>query len=1308
VTSNESDELQGRGGEGNFTSLWFESAGSSIFELFGTDPTEEVREFRAERPIAGFTSQLAGSAIPYAGWFRATKAINPLRNALTLGKETVKRRPLLAAAAREPLRFAPLEAGRVASSAFVDGGDNFQETVASAGINLAAGGALGFAGGLIGQAGKRAFTIDDITTRNSPAALTGRRLEREIEFGNVDPAAVEGMRQHVESLVLNETVVTGRAARGGKRAYIDSIRGLKEDSVWGRFNALFNEEVSGKGKGYTSRMFSGMADEALERNMRQAGIKRSDLFSVQFPRLVQTKSAKGKKSLEDLLKGRGKQQGMTWIDDQTGYLQEESGLWMVAKKTDDGYVVFKTDKAELVSPSASLTSDLVKGQMAFWHPHVKADEKIGAEMFDGLLDLRANMDDLALDMVANAPETAVMKMLSKSELAKKSWFTLKKYFAPADLKITDPLARKVWGISQVASDTALERSNRIINGGYAATSTGKNPINELANMKPMEGYKGLKPMRPLVEKLNDGDLKQLNELLYKPELQQRLPEWVREGWVSKELGEVVDQLTKYDEVLWKEMKAIAKAEGVDIPDAMKGHLMLSRTWTGDNRVPVYANIRGNNQVVWLASGQTTKQAQDEALAVVKALRQGDDAIEATVGQGYQSSTKQHLSKLMEPGRSDVGELIQLNNPYMDKAIEASMNFRKAGRPQFLQQRRGMPGAKGDYLPGQSRDSAPWSQKDVLEILTGHVNRQQEFVAQLSATRATRGMMQRLADQGKTEELILLKESVDRMFGRQGEIAQLQNQISDSVLGGVMGKNSANKMAAGINKLMFQYTLGLGNPVYPALNMLTFTQTVVPHIAFLQRASGRDLGKYYSMLSVADTQKRVRGGLGVLSSEKITWQGFRRMGNPDARDTKLWHKAVNDGTLQPVLVDEAVGPESIFRKRLQDTLKSGNAIERIEALSEWAPRYSEQFARGHAFATALEVGENIFKISDDERLYQFAREFVTKTMFRYGPGDRASVITGPIGSSFGLFKNWMMHQMGWMMAYGGVGARDLAQGKGAAGFAPLAMLAAGTGSIGGTAAMPGSFAMDWISRLDDDQTFQQHLYNWLSPDGEDSRVADMVYYGLPAAVGISIQGSASSVFADPVRDASGLMSSVTVRHAMALSDAIGGAVETGMWTGQAPQERERVRDALVRAFAPRSIQRLVQGAEGDYIRSLNTGNPNVMMTPQERLLYTMGVNPVAVDKAYAAQSELWRDQSRMRRAVQEFGRAVAEAQQGEDWDEVNQLVRRAMARGIPLDSVWRSAASRRDKDQTGVLGRQFREEDVLAFESVLGDPGRFIQ
>ena len=389
-----------------------------------------------------------------------------------------------------------------------------------------------------------------------------------------------------------------------------------------------------------------------------------------------------------------------------------------------------------------------------------------------------------------------------------------------------------------------------------------------------------------------------------------------------------------------------------------------------------------------------------------------------------------------------------------------------------------------------------------------------------------------------------------------------------------------------------------------------------------------------------------------------------MRKPDEVLRHHFQKAGQEGVWDPRMVEEFVGKNAGQILNFKSVLKGDQGyVEWMKNVSEFLPGMSEKFARGNAFAVGHIVGRDFMRLQEDA-LYTFAKEFTQNTMYLYGASDRARLITGPVGSLFGMFKNWQMHYMSQMLEYTGEG---FLRGN----WKPLLWQTGGTAAIGGAAGTPVWGIADAMSEWMTDKSAMEHLFEAWPAAGEDfTGVSDTVYLGLPALLGVSLQTSAASPGADPARDAGMLMSFVHWDRMKATGKAIGSAVEQFGATGNLPLDSDHVRQQFVRAFAPKTVLSWGAGHSG-----CNPAEPRYRLSTVQRSeglgaagVYVSRSTLAGFDLGYALQEKLWADQEARRTAVSAAGEAMAEAQEAGAWHEVHSIMERAMLQGLPMDSV----------------------------------------
>jgi hypothetical protein len=595
--------------------------------------------------------------------------------------------------------------------------------------------------------------------------------------------------------------------------------------------------------------------------------------------------------------------------------------------------------------------------------------------------------------------------------------------------------------------------------------------------------------------------------------------------------------------------------------------------------------------------------------------------------------------------------------------------------------------------GFKYDDTPFTKKELLEAYASNVRKRTKYMANRTVDDLLGDERAKLSVEDPNMFKVL-EERLRDISGQRSPFTKMQDQVVDTILTPVLGSGSASKIIANTNKVMWHLELGAMRLAYPVINMLTFAQTVVPEIAFVQNASAEVLGKYYTTLGLRGSSSGRLGG--VLDPIKLWTAGTKQMHAADPAFTKLVEKGINEGVLDPRFIEEAVGQNSVRARNWKDALKSAEGFGSWTVeVSEFLPAWSEKWSRLNAFATGHAVAKDLMGITDPDLLYQFSKQFTDRTMFRYGMESRPRIFTTPAGSLLGLFKNWMFHYMGMMADYAGEGVLRN-------NWSPLMWQTAGTFAVGGMAASPIGAIANTFSEATTGKSALTNTYDMLH--GLPDQVSDGLMYGLPAALtGLSLSGSVSAPGANPARDATQMFDLVHRQRAVALSKAFSGAWDHWNATGESPIEDANTRDQFARALAPKVIYRGLQTAQEGAIKSLSTSYPILKnVGPFDKLLFTLGFNPVEIEKAYALSDELWEDQDAMRKRVSSYGEAMFSAYQDNDMATVDNIVRRATIEGVDISSIERSAMSRLSKSEEDVLTRQFKPEDIEERLNVMGD------
>jgi hypothetical protein len=264
----------------------------------------------------------------------------------------------------------------------------------------------------------------------------------------------------------------------------------------------------------------------------------------------------------------------------------------------------------------------------------------------------------------------------------------------------------------------------------------------------------------------------------------------------------------------------------------------------------------------------------------------------------------------------------------------------------------------------------------------------------------------------------------------------------------------------------------------------------------------------------------------------------------------------------------------------------------------------------------------------------------------------------------------MHFISSMFQYAGLGIKHNAWG-------PFVWQFGSAMALGGLGAMgPLKWTADALASWHDGSP---NSYLWMQEHWHDS--ADELYFGFPALFGASLQASSTLPGTDVRNDITSLSSFVAWERAKAAGKATGAAWDYAVANGQDPLRNPNIRDQLMQAFAPRAVFRAFASTEGDYIKSMSTGYPQVRdVSPLSKFFYGAGMNQVEVERQQVAARELWKDDQARRKQIEQFGKALADAQLNGDFDEMARINQTAILRGLPVSSIYSSARTRTQREQ----------------------------
>jgi hypothetical protein len=202
--------------------------------------------------------------------------------------------------------------------------------------------------------------------------------------------------------------------------------------------------------------------------------------------------------------------------------------------------------------------------------------------------------------------------------------------------------------------------------------------------------------------------------------------------------------------------------------------------------------------------------------------------------------------------------------------------------------------------------------------------------------------------------------------------------------------------------------------------------------------------------------------------------------------------------------------------------------------------------------------------------------------------------------------------------------------------------------------------------------------------------------------VSLQASSTIPGTDVRNEVANLGNFVFLERAKAVGKAIGTAWDIGSTGDINALRNPNVRDQMLNALAPRAIFRAVSSLEGDYIKSMGTGYPQVRgLGPSTQIMHALGLNQLEVERQQVAARELYEDQTRERAVVQNLGIIYADAMMSGDSGEMQNVIDRAVMASVPLSSVLKSAQTRMKREQEGDLFDRFDADKVMRYTEALG-------
>ena len=1296
---------------------FFESAISAgTRELVGFDAQQDVRRYRGQNPTAGTISQIGGQLLYFA--FPLTRPGIALTRTLPIfgrgvrsGERLISEgKSALGEAAKDVSSMGAFESGRIGASAAL-GGD-VSEVAGEAAFELAL---VGGGSALIGHlarslppAGRPTDFETQITKEidpeynlNAPPQVKMQKMSELREklddqglIDEVDRHLVKFANQTLEQDIPNNRRAVRRIAKQSENEGDDLATKLQSLFASGENKGRQSWKlVDGRGGFQKKNLSEGQISDTKEL-FEKAALPDGFQKNMFLPRYHKVKTREEARKFQKMLNqmspptnAGGRQ---TWItreiDDGPYIMVRRANESMERIKPGDEFVSFKTDDPVRFGPELG-TFNKIQDE------NFLQLEKLNSRIATGSItrsveDMESSMPDVGIisgEMASGISNNQLASKITEGILGAERMGRLRHAFGrTSDFfgKFTREFAAP--SLNRYGGKNGNARAAKISMMGRAITDRAQLEKTKHLAGKLDDNYKNaiwkdvFKMQSPRksgilrrIDDIEDADMPHISEAFRK----NLSPDDMKSAGMRQGAIDFMEFLNKKDREILSDVNANLDDLDLEQFEGMNFHYMLSRMWEGRIRIPIK---KRNGRTVAVASGRNTKQAKEEAERLTKVINdegQFDNPVSFNPSQVRYA---------------DAGEdLDQIVDVLKERGAAQNIEWLRAARdPDRFKERTGVRGFKGE--------AEDLTHKDLRQILSKQVGEMYDLVASRTVQQRLRDERHRLYEEDPSFSRMVEAELKTRA-GQRGEWTKATEDAVDRILTPVFGVR-ASEVVRGINNAIFQLTLGMGNLGFAVLNAVTFMQTALPEIAWLMHTPPARLRSFYGM-DLVRTPQGLRE-INSLSPLKLMRQGLNDMSNPPDELWELYKRARDEGRVAPVLSEEVFGPNSDIIRHLKGFFQEHRTLpETIQEISAYLPARTEELSRSMALSMGYRMGKDFMGLAGED-LYQFATRFVDNTHFRYAAADRPQLLRGAFGSLLGLFKSWMLHYVGNQMRYAGDATRY-------GNFGPLLWGQAGTMSIAGlsgTAVLP---IAEGMNGLMSDEPMVQNLYEGLGwQDSKDfsfvGSPADGIYFGLPAFLNLSLSHRAAVPGADIPNDIEQLYTIMHWDRAVALGDLFGGTIDTYYATGEHPANSQQVRDAMYRAFLPRTAQSIMQGVNERGTRSLRTQNTILSeQTWTETTINALGFQPNRLARTYEQMDILFERQQESREAIAAFGEMYAQAKEANDAQQMLNIMQRAQYNGIPVESIKASARSRLGKREEGLLERMFTDERDMAMQRALG-------
>ena len=1010
---------------------------------------------------------------------------------------------------------------------------------------------------------------------------------------------------------------------------------------------------------------------------------------IQYPRIIRPKSAV---NATDETKARNFKQLRDWYNDNMTSVgknefilrEQNDGNYLTAilDEPNQQVLTFKTSTPSDFLPHANSSMPATRNRMFQVYP-ARTHSPIGNEAFDEALRLKQILHPQMVDQtIKDGLFEAYLKKfagVNPNGFLSKTGALIRRTLAPGDFRYKNPRAMGMFTGIRLLNEQVDAGVRRTIAGNEFADPT-TTPISALLRGRALKG----------------GLADDFRAIEGNPQQEALFVKAVDEGLSPKEaikLGAdeaTVRLMTRMEELSTDAIQGLntvgAQTDNWTPIEMLDYHYGIAREFP-EWDVP----IMEDGQVIHRVGADTKAEAEELAEEFLLSARadgknwvRGDEVSALRSGLATERAATNSGDLFFAQQRDADNEL---------KKYLKTISMRPATSGEWREFVGYLNSAKNS-LRSKRRDVGGFTRSasaaDVMDRFAKRFSELKRFEAKMAFDEIFQNDLWNLSVENLDEAKQLVKD-LNITAGLDSQVGSVEQAFNDFA-SPFVSKNAALKTAQLMNSTMYTSTLGLGNVAYPAVNLLTWTQTSNPHIAWMMNIPPEKAQRFYSSTPLHYWQRRENyGNMHMLDPIKMAKAGMDMLAKPSDKHKELLFRNVLDGGIDNRMIEGYVGQNSILGDAARNSFQKGKVEKLFDGMNFMAD-HSERASRLHSFAQGMVFAEDVLGIEDADDLYRFARDFQRNTMFGYNTVDRPAIFRGVVGTPLGLFKNWVSHQAAWIANYAG----DIGQGGGSA----LATMNAMTALVGGVgASQVGSFGLG-LDKLLNGGNFSKDMY-----DPDNNALTDAFYYGVPSFLGVTLQGNAALPGSNFVRDVSSMWNFSQLSQAAMMVKSVGGGIDHWRLTGQAPWEDKLWTDKFIRATGVKNAYRVRQAVGQDGIRSLNTGNPIVTdMGIGDKMLFSMGLNPVELQKEYKLNDMVRKAQSDRSKRVAVFGRQYKDALDNGDHQQAFEIINNAAASGIPIDSLERSVKNRTTRQEQGLARASARSPQVRERFDLTDDDG----